>query len=130
MPQKSANSTEPAGLLVHLCGAAEWEDARRRGEIRPETLELVGFVHLSAPWQVHLPANRLFAGRADLRALWVDPNLLEDPLRWEPGLPEDPESMVFPHLYGPLPLSAVVGVQSYRPGPDGRFGALIHRPVR
>lgn len=108
-----------AGLLVHVCGEREWEDVRRTGGIRPDLH--VGFVHLSAPDQVHLPANRLFAGRTDLMVLSVDPTRLTAPLRWEPGVPTDPESMLFPHLYGELPLSAVVDARPYRPGPDGRF---------
>jgi uncharacterized protein (DUF952 family) len=109
-------------LLVHLCGAREWEDARPTGRIRPEPH--VGFVHLSAPWQVHLPANRLFGGRTDVVVLYVDPTRLTAPLRWEPGVPTDPESMLFPHLYGELPVSAVVDVGAYRPQSDGRFAPL------
>lgn len=116
-------------LLLHLCGAADWEDAQRVGEVRPESLAAVGFVHLSAPWQVHLPANRLFAGRADINALYVDPSALGVPVRWEPGVPGDPESMLFPHAYGPLPVSAVVTVRPYRPDADGRFAPLsVHVP--
>ena len=115
--------------LVHLCTAPEWDAARRAGEIRPESLSVAGFVHLSTQQQVHLPANRLFAGRTDLVVLFVDPAVLNAPLRWEPGVPGDPEAMLFPHLYGVLPASAVVGVAPYRPGPDGRFAPLIHNPV-
>ena len=114
--------------LVHLCTATEWETARDAGEMRPESLSTVGFVHLSTQQQVHLPANRIFAGRTDLIVLYIDPALLDAPLRWEPGVPGDPESMLFPHLYGALPVAAVVGVGEYRPGPDGRFSALIHSP--
>lgn len=127
--ERVGNGGDP-GFLVHLCGAVEWEDARRRGEVRPESLSLVGFVHLSAASQVHLPANRLYAGRSDLQALWIDPGALAAPVRWEPGVPGDPESMLFPHLYGALPVAAVVAVEPYRPGPDGLFGPLIHRPFR
>ncbi len=29
--------------------------------------------------------------------------------------------MLFPHLYGPLPATAVIRVTDYRPGPDGTF---------
>jgi uncharacterized protein (DUF952 family) len=87
----------------------------------------VGFVHLSAQLQVHLPANRLFAGRRDMLLLYVDPDRLGAPVRWEPGVPTDPESMLFPHLYGPLPTAAVVEVRPYLPGPDGLFEPLIHR---
>ncbi|MBF6175099.1 DUF952 domain-containing protein [Nocardia blacklockiae] len=110
-----------AGTLVHLCGRAEWEADRATGERRPPSLAEVGFVHLSTPRQVHLPAQRLFAGRQDLVLLWLDPGRLDAPVRWEPGVPSDPASMVFPHLYGPLPLTAVVAVTDYRPGPDGVF---------
>jgi uncharacterized protein (DUF952 family) len=120
------DSSQKAPVLLHLCGADEWRSANERGEHRPESLSAVGFVHLSAPEQVHLPANRLYAGRTDLVLLRIDPDLLSDPVLWEPGLSTDPEAMLFPHLYGPLPISAVIGVTPYQPGPDGRFPALTH----
>ena len=114
-------------LLVHLCSPDEWDQARSDGDLRPESFAEVGFVHLSAKHQVHLPANRLFAGRVDLVLLFLDPDLLGAPVRWEPGDPGDPAAMLFPHLYGPLPVAAVVDVRPYLPGPDGRFEPLIHR---
>ena len=114
--------------LIHLCTAPDWEAARAAGEMRPQSLADAGFVHLSTPQQVHLPANRIFTGRTDLVALHVDPTKLTAPLRWEPGVPEDPESMLFPHHYGTLPVAAVVAVEPYRPGPDGQFHPLIHSP--
>ncbi len=114
--------------LVHLCATADWDAADRAGEVRPESLSAAGFVHLSAQHQVHLPANRLFAGRTDLVMLFVDPAMLGAPLRWEPGVPGDPESMLFPHLYGALPTAAVVAVRPYPPGPDGRFPPIVPPP--
>ncbi len=95
---------------------------RGQAEYVPDSYGEVGFVHLSTPRQVHLPANRLFPGREDLVLLRVDPARLNAPVRWEPGVPSDPESMRFPHLYGPLPIAAVTAVLDYRPGPDGTFG--------
>jgi uncharacterized protein (DUF952 family) len=114
-------------LLVHLCSPDEWDQARSDGDLRPESLSEVGFVHLSAQHQVHLPANRIFAGRVDLVLLFLDPDLLGAPVLWESGDPGDPAAMLFPHLYGPLPAAAVVDVRPYLPGPDGRFEPLIHR---
>jgi uncharacterized protein (DUF952 family) len=111
-----------APVLVHLCGEDEWALARVQGGIRLQAG--AEFIHLSTPEQVHLPANRLFGGRVDLVLLHIDPSLLDSPVRWEPGVPTDPESMLFPHLYGPLPADAVVGVVDYRPGPDGSFAPL------
>jgi uncharacterized protein (DUF952 family) len=111
-------------VLVHLCSNDEWRSAQDRGEHRPESLEVTGFVHLSTPEQVHLPANRLYAGRTDLVLLRIDPARLTSPVRWEPGVATDPDGMVFPHLYGALPVCAVTNVTPYTPDEDGRFGAL------
>jgi uncharacterized protein (DUF952 family) len=86
---------------VHLCGRAEWYAASSNAEHRPASLSEVGFVHLSTVEQIHLPANRLFAGRRDLVLLYLNPDELNAPLRWEPGVPTDPSGMRFPHLYGP-----------------------------
>jgi ribosomal protein S18 acetylase RimI-like enzyme len=65
---------------------------------------------------VHLPAEALYPGRRDLVLLVVDPSRLTDPVRWEPGRPEDPPGMFFPHLYGPLPTTAVIAAVPYLPG--------------
>jgi uncharacterized protein (DUF952 family)/GNAT superfamily N-acetyltransferase len=99
-------------LLLHLIEPRRWRAALDDGAVLPGP---EGFVHLSAPDQVHLPAGRLFPGRRDLVLLVVDPARLTDPVRFEPGVPTDPASMRFPHLYGPLPASAVVAVVPYRP---------------
>jgi uncharacterized protein (DUF952 family) len=109
--------------LLHLCTTEEWVLAQDAGERRPPSLDSDGFIHLSAPEQVHLPANRLFAGRTDLVLLRLDPDLLGAPVRWEPGVPTDPASMTFPHLYGPLPVAAVTSVTTYLPNGDGVFTA-------
>lgn len=108
-------------MLLHICSRTDWAHAQKTGTVSPPSLSTEGFVHLSTREQVHLPADRLFAGRTDLVLLHVDPSSLEDPIRYEPGVPGDPEAMRFPHLYGPLPVSAVVEVADFLPGPDGRF---------
>ena len=111
----------PPAVLLHLISSDEWSSATTEGELRPESLSSAGFIHLSTPEQVHLPADRLYRGRDDLLLLHIDPARLDAPLRWESGVATDPESMLFPHLYGALPVSAVINVTSYRPGADGSF---------
>jgi uncharacterized protein (DUF952 family) len=112
---------------MHLCAVDEWSRARDRGAIHPPAPgpgSAAQFIHLSAPEQVHLPANRLFHGRQDLVLLHIDPALLDSPVRWESGVPTDPEAMLFPHLYGPLPVAAVKWVTVYLPGPGGTFAPV------
>jgi len=113
--------TQPPPVLVHLCPTDDWAAAKISGELRPESLASAGFVHLSTPEQVYLPANRLFTGRRDLLLLHIDSSRLDSPIRWELGLATDPESMLFPHLYGALPVGAVINVTSYLPAADGTF---------
>jgi uncharacterized protein (DUF952 family) len=108
-------------VLLHLVTADEWDGAQAAGGIEPGPAGSGEFVHLSAPHQVHLPANRLFAGRDDVLLLVLDPDRLGAEVRWEPGVPGDPASMTFPHLYGALPVAAVVRVVPYTLGPDGDF---------
>ncbi len=101
-------------VLLHLCTPADWRAALDGGALRPPSLAEAGFVHLSHPGQVHLPARRLFPGRRGLVLLVVDPARLADPVREEPGTHGD-GAMRFPHLHGPLPTAAVVAVVPYRP---------------
>lgn len=59
--------------------------------------------------------------------LYIDPAALDSPVRWEPGTLADPDWMLFPHLYGPLPLRAVIRVCGYPPAPDGTFPPIPGR---
>ena len=117
--------TEP---LLHLIDPAGWQAAQAAGVIAPPSLAEVGFVHLSTPEQVALPANQLFPGRTDILLLVLDPERIGLDVRWEPGQHGDPELMRFPHAYGPVPVDAVRAVTSYQPGPDGRF-TVPHLPA-
>ena len=114
-----------AAVLVHICTADQWKSALADGELRPDSLASNGYVHLSTLDQVHLPANRLYTGRTDLVLLRIDPARLSSPVRWEPGVATDPAGMVFPHLYGALPVAAVISVTSFRPDVNGRFAPVV-----
>lgn len=103
-------------MILHITTASDY----RAGEpYHAPTLDSEGFVHCSDFGTVHLPANRLFAGRTDLLLLEIDPGKLDVPLRWEPGVPPDPNGAWFPHVYGVIPPEAVRAVHEFLPGPDG-----------
>lgn len=103
--------TGPA-RLYHAVVPEDWEEARRLGEYRWSTRGLtfddVGFVHLSHEHQYPGVLERFYADRPDSLVLVVDPERLEAEVRVEASADAGGER--FPHLYGPLPLDAVVAV--------------------
>ena len=103
--------------IFHIAARAAWEAARAAGVYRGDTLDGEGFIHCSTADQVVATANRYFRGRTDLVLLAIDPVRVEAEIRYEAA----PSGELFPHLYGPLALSAVRDVVDYRPGPDGTF---------
>lgn len=92
-------------LVYKLLDRVEWEAIEADFEWRGSAVDLEdGFVHFSSSDQVAETARRHFAGRADLVLLGISVAKVE--LTWEPSR----GGALFPHLYGPLPLSAVVQV--------------------
>ena len=61
-------------------------------------------------------AARHFGGGVDLLLVAVDADLLDGALKWEHSRGGD----LFPHLYGALPLDAVLWAKPLPLGPDGR----------
>jgi uncharacterized protein (DUF952 family) len=105
-------------VILHITTTVDYQPGTPH---RAESLDTQGFVHCSDPGTVHLPADRLFAGHTDLLLLEIDPAKLDVPLRWEPGDPPAPGGVWFPHVFGPIPPEAVVGVHDFPPGADGTF---------
>jgi uncharacterized protein (DUF952 family) len=96
----------PAPVIYKLLGADEWREAREVGEFRGSAVDLAdGYIHFSTGEQVVETAARHFAGQRGLVMLAVDTDRLGDDLRWEASR----GGALFPHLYAPLPLAAVVG---------------------
>lgn len=77
-----------------------------------------GFIHFSTAAQVAETATRHYAGQPSLVLLWVEVAALGDALRFEPSR----GGALFPHLYGALPVSAVVRSAPLPLGADG-----VHR---
>jgi uncharacterized protein (DUF952 family) len=93
-------------LIYKLLAAEEWAAAQQAGVFRGSAVDLAdGYVHFSTAEQVVETAARHFAGRRGLLLLAVDTDRLGEDLRWEPSR----GGALFPHLYTPMPLDAVVG---------------------
>jgi uncharacterized protein (DUF952 family) len=103
-------------FLVHLCRREDWQAAFASGEYRAGSLTSEGFIHCSRPDQILQVANRYYQGLRDLVLLWIDPDQVQPEIRWEAVGEES-----FPHIYGPLNLSAVVSVVDFTPDEEGVF---------
>jgi uncharacterized protein (DUF952 family) len=112
-------------VILHMAARQTWAHAQGQGAYTADTLATQGFIHCSTPAQVLLVANGIYRGRTDLVLLEIDGDRLPEPPRFEPGDPTDPESMRFPHVYGPIPLAAVVAVHQFQPGADGLFAVPV-----
>jgi uncharacterized protein (DUF952 family) len=93
-------------MIVHVCSLSAWSAARTSGMYKAESLATEGFIHFSRWDQLPGTVARYYAGKPDLVVLVVDESPLDD-LRVEVS-PSTGES--FPHLYGPLPATAVTEV--------------------
>ena len=108
-----------AALVYKISTAANWREAEQAGAFRGAGVDLTdGYIHLSAPGQVVETAERHFAGQRDLMLVAVDSAALGPALKWEAAR----DGALFPHLYGPLGLHAVVWT---KPLPLDRVGRHV-----
>ncbi|MEU4428217.1 DUF952 domain-containing protein [Actinoplanes sp. NPDC024001] len=106
---------------MHICPRDAWAEAVGTGAYEGDTLATEGFIHCSPADWVHKPATLRFRGRTDLLLLEIDETRVGAPVVWEDGSPPEPDGRQFPHIYGRLPVAAVVAVHDFPPNPDGSF---------
>jgi uncharacterized protein (DUF952 family) len=102
--------------IVHICRTEDWEITKAKGYYESDSLTVEGFIHCSRPDQVLKVANSYYPGAPDLVLFWIEPQRLTSEIRWETSGEE-----VFPHLYGPLNLEAIISVVKFHPNKDGVF---------
>lgn len=112
-------------VILHITERSAWEQARSRGLYTAASLQTEGFIHCSTIAQTVDTANHFFRGQRDLVLLCIDEDRIATEVRYEPpsgGPVRDPAAgALFPHLYGPLPLDAVVQVLDFPAREDGTF---------
>jgi uncharacterized protein (DUF952 family) len=99
-----------------MASRSDWARAEARG-FYPGSADDArdGFIHFSTAAQVEESARRHRAGQPDLLLVVVAEEAC-GPWRWEAARSGD----LFPHLYGELPLTAVVGIHELPLAEDGR----------
>lgn len=116
--------------IYHITSAFAAGEAGISGEYVPETFIIDRFIHCSYVHQVAAVASRRFQGRTDLVLLEID----RTKLRCE-VIDENLEggAELFPHVYGSLPMSAIIRIHEFRCDDAGLFslpGTLKHRILR
>ena len=110
--------------ILHIATRADWDAAQQSAEYQVGSLDTEGFIHCSTPQQVLGPANAFYHGHHDLVLLVIVPAKRQADLRYEAA-----DHDMFPHIYGPLNLDAVVDVLPFPPREDGTFTlppVLVH----
>lgn len=95
----------PGEPIYKVLRAAEWDEARTQGVLIGSADDLRdGFIHQSTRAQLMGTLDRHFAGEAGLIVLEVAADRLGADFRWE----RSRDGALFPHLYGVLPVDAVM----------------------
>jgi uncharacterized protein (DUF952 family) len=104
------------GTIYKICDAASWRQAVEAGVYAGSADDLRdGFIHFSTLPQLAETLRRHFAGRTGLVVMSIAADTLGGGLRWEPSRGGD----LFPHLYGPLAMSAVTRIDELSLRADG-----------
>ena len=105
-----------AEIIYKICPLPLWREAEQAGRFTGAPVDVAdGFIHFSTAIQARETARKHFAGQADLLLVAVDGARLGDALKYEPSR----GGALFPHLYGPLGLDAVLWVRALPLGGDG-----------
>ena len=106
-----------SSIIYKICPSGMWAEAERAGVFTGAPVDHAdGFIHFSTAEQVAETAAKHFAGMTDLMLVAVDGDRLGAALKYETSR----GGALFPHLYGDLPLSAVLWIRPLPLGADGR----------
>lgn len=103
-------------LIYKIVPESLWREAETKGSFDGSPVDLAdGYIHFSTAEQARETAAKHFSGQNGLLLAAIDETLLGDQLIYEPSR----GGALFPHLYVPLDLSAVVWVKPLPVRADG-----------
>ena len=106
----------PERIAYKVMSATEWQQMQHDGIFHGSPADIAdGYIHLSRSSQLAATLDRHFRGAEGLMLVAVDLSRLGDTVRWEPARGGE----LFPHIYGRLPMEAVISVAVVERTPDG-----------
>jgi uncharacterized protein (DUF952 family) len=103
-------------VVYKIMSVAELERMQRDGMFCGSPADLAdGYIHLSREQQLAATLDKHFSGVTELMLVCVDLSQLADTVRWETAR----GGQLFPHIYGSLPMTAVLSIATLERTPDG-----------
>ncbi|MCJ2181426.1 DUF952 domain-containing protein [Novosphingobium sp. 1949] len=113
------NEIASTGIAYKILTAEQMDELLGKGTFAGAPIDVTdGYIHLSDAGQVNGTLDKHFAGQDNLFLAAVNLDALEGAIRWEVAR----GGALFPHLYGELPLSAIIG---YGPVTRSETGELV-----
>jgi len=105
-------------LIYHMLPRAVWDAQPANQLYRGDTLATEGFIHCTGdPELLARVANLFYRSQSDdFVILCIDETRVQSEIKWEAA-----DGELFPHIYGPLNLDAVVGVEPFPRDSRGVF---------
>lgn len=114
---EDAAESRESGIAYHLTPIDVWERQKTSGSYSPEAFEQDGFIHATNGLErMRWVANEFYT--SDIRpqtVLVLDVSKLTSPMRY------DDEGRLFPHIYGPLNVDAVIVELPVHRGDEGAY---------
>lgn len=104
--------------IFHITTRSNALVAAISGAYHHESLESEGFIHCSYGRQIAASANKHYAGHADLVLFQIAREDVPVDVVDENTSGGDE---LYPHIYGPLPMSAVLAIHEFPCNDDGSF---------
>ena len=95
--------------IFHITEQSTWQEAKHNTFYEGDTLSVDGFIHCCLFEQIEDVLLNWFKGKHDVVILEIDPGILLSPVKYE-NLEGGLE--MFPHVYGPINLDAVINEKS------------------
>ena len=95
-------------FIYHIVLPEIWEQVRNEPLYRHESLAAEGFIHCSYEDQLVAVIERYYSDRDELVVLTIDTDKLTARLVAEPSTGGE----IYPHIYGPLNMTAVVDAET------------------
>jgi len=114
-------------MILHITTQKEWEKTQINGEYTAPSLNDDGFIHCSTLKQTIDTANLFFKGQKGLVLLCIDEKKLKSECKFENPVGagvelHDPRAdNFFPHIYGPINISAVIKALDFPLNEKGIF---------